>query len=150
MRSGYTITPITVTSYSHPRVFTTGLWTEGVASNYLMSDGGRVDYDFYNDTRSLSGPRGRPDPALGDRALLVDFADGSTVDGTVGCRIAAGSAPLASAALEPGAHSVEMPTWDAGRKDVRSTPIELTMLTRLGSLNPLGFGSLSTMLLMAA
>jgi hypothetical protein len=80
MGSGYTITPITVTSYSHPRVFTTGLWTEGVASNYLMSDGGRVDYDFYNDTRSLSGPRGRPDPALGDRALLVDFADGSTVD----------------------------------------------------------------------
>jgi hypothetical protein len=148
--SGYTITPSAVTSYSHPRVFTTGLWTEGVASNYVMSDGGRVDYDFYKDTLSLSGPRGRPDPALGDRALLVDFADGSMINGTVGCRIAAGSAPLASAALEPGAHSVEMPTWDTGQKDVRSTPIDTKLTTRLGtSLGMLGvtFSSAQSMLL---
>ncbi|HEX2685370.1 MAG TPA: hypothetical protein VHN14_02065 [Kofleriaceae bacterium] len=124
---GYTITPSGVASFSLPRVFTTGLWTEAKVNNYVPSDGATIDFDFFNAT-SLSGTKGRPDPALGDRALLVDYV----IDGGSGCRVAAGSAALASAAIQPGVHSVQTPTWDAGRKTVAGAPVDFKFVTRLG------------------
>ena len=129
---GYRITPVTPPgSYTFPRVFTTGLWTEGVAT----PSGTSVDYDFSGATSS-SGPNGRPDPTLGDHALVVDYiADGST-----GCRIAVGSAALGSAAIQPGVHTTQMPTWDAGRKPVMGAPVAFTFITRLGT----GLGKLQT------
>ena len=78
---GYQITPPNApATYTFPRVFTTGLWTEGSASH----NGTTVDYDFSNAT-SLSGAKGRPDPSFGDHALLVDYI----TDGN-GCRVAVG------------------------------------------------------------
>lgn len=124
---GYTATPSNPPAgYGFPRVFTTGLWTEGVAA---IPTGAAVDFDFFNAV-SLSGPKGRPDPILGDRAFVVDF----TVDGGSTCTIASGSAALPSAAIQAGAHSPEAVLWDSGRKTVASTPINVTApLTRLVS-----------------
>jgi hypothetical protein len=118
--SGYTITPPGVASYTSPRVSTTGLWTEGVVNNYSPSDGAKIDFDFFNAV-SLSGAKGRPDPALGDRALLVDYI----TDPGSRCRIAVGSAVLGSAALEPGVHTADTPTWDARRTMVVISSIDL-------------------------
>lgn len=141
--SGYTITPggpSAVTSYSHPRVLTTGMWSEGcVVGNCTMSNGGKIDYDFYSNATYLIGARGRPEPTLGDRALLVDYVDGNSMEGSVGCRIAAGSATLASAALEPGMHTVQTPTptWDSGRRDVMGAAVDLRFVARLAGLGKL-------------
>jgi len=138
---GYQITPPNPpTSYMFPRVFTTGLWTEGIASR----NGPTVDYDFSNAT-SLSGPRGRPDPSLGDHALLVDYvADGN------GCRIAAGSAALDSAAIQAGTHTVQTPPWNTTTEAVMSDQVSFTTVTRLigglGKLHVMFNGPLSAQL----
>jgi hypothetical protein len=134
--SGYTVTPVGVTGYSHPRVLTTGMWSEGcVISGCTMSSGATINYDFYSNATYLSGGRGRPDPTLGDRALLVDYIDGSSADASVGCRYAAASAVLPSAALDPGMYTVQTPapTWDSTRTDVMGTGVDVTFPSRLGT-----------------
>jgi len=132
--SGYAITPSGApTSYGIPRVFTTGLWSEGIVNP--RPTGATIDYDFSNAT-SLSGATGRPDIALGDQALAVDYI----VDGTTTCRIATGAAPVVPATIQAGMHSAMTATWDAGRKDVKSDAIDVTFITRLNA----GLGKLGT------
>jgi hypothetical protein len=129
---GYTITPSNPPgSYTFPRVFTTGLWTEGIVSP--PPTGATIDYDFVN-ASSLSGATARPVPALGDQALVVDYV----IDAGTGCRIAVGSAPIVPATIQAGAHSVMTSTWDAGRKDVKSDTVNFTFLMRLND----GLGNL--------
>jgi hypothetical protein len=123
---GYAITPTGVAGFNLPRVLTTGLWTEGVINNYAAADGAKIDFDFFNAV-SLSGAKGRPDPALGDRALLVDYL----VDSSSRCRIATGTATLESAALEPNLHTALTPPWDTSSELVTSTPVNFDYLTRL-------------------
>jgi len=111
---GYQITPSNPpASFMSPRVFTTGLWTEGTASH----NGTTVDYDFSSAT-SLSGAKGRPDPTLGDRALLVDYLD-SPIN-AAGCRVAVGSAALDSAAIQTGVHTTQTPPWNTTSQVVMS------------------------------
>jgi len=121
---GYTITPSNPpVSYTFPAVLTTGLWTHGfIPSNPV---GATVDYDLGN-ASSLSGAMGRPDPALGDRALLVDYA----VDSSNQCRVAIGSAAF-SAAVQPMMHTVQTPTWDASRTGVACPPVNDAFRARL-------------------
>lgn len=122
---GYAITPTGVASFNAPRVITTGLWTEGVLNNYdAARDGANIDFDFFNAV-SLSGPKGRPDPAQGDRALLVDYL----VDGK-NCLTSVGSATLGSAAIEPGIHTAQMPPWDTSSEQVMSAPVDVAYLGR--------------------
>ena len=141
MGGGYRITPLNPpTSYTLPRVFTTGLWTEGLAN----PSGTTVDYDFSSAT-SLSGASGQPKPSLGDHALLVDYImDGSN------CRVAVGSGALISAAIQAGMHSPATPTWDSARKTVMSDPVDFKFVTRLttglGKLESTFSGPLSTQL----
>jgi hypothetical protein len=112
-------------------VFTTGLWTEGIIAPTPPPP--TIDYDFAGAT-SLSGATGSPDPSLGDQALVVDYIN----DPTIGSRFAVGSAPIAPATLQTGMHSVLTPTWDAGRKEVKSDVVDLTFITRLND----GLGTL--------
>ncbi len=143
---GYQITPANApAAYTFPRVFTTGLWTEGTASY----NGATVDYDFSSAT-SLSGSLGRPDPSLGDHALLVDYV----ADAGSGCRIAVGSAVLASAALEPNMHTMQTPPWNTSNEVVMNTPVDGPSITRLtkalGKLESSFNGPLSVLLFGAA
>jgi hypothetical protein len=109
-------------------VLTTGLWTDGAATARPPPNDTTADYAFEGAT-SLSGKRGRPDPARGDQAFLVDYLTDSS------CRVAAGSVRLDSAALEGNVHTPQTPTslWDAGRKSVASSPIDLAFLLRLAT-----------------
>jgi hypothetical protein len=123
--SGYIATPSNPpASYARPRVFTTGLWTEGLVQPAPAPGAIAIDYDFAS-AISLSGPRGRPDPVAGDLGFVVD------IDLTVesGCAVATGSAMLASAALEPGVHSAQTVVWDAARPSVADVPINVTAPT---------------------
>lgn len=118
---GYTVTPTNPpASYTFPRVFTTGLWTEGRVVPDPTPGQQTIDHDFSRST-SLSDRKGSPDPALGDRGFVVDFI----FNGATGCTIAAGSAMLTSAALELQTHSVQTVVWDAARKSVASAPINV-------------------------
>jgi hypothetical protein len=123
--SGYTITPSSPpASYGLPRVFTTGLWTEGIILPTPPPP--TINYGFAG-AISLSGATGSPDPALGDQALVVDYIN----DVPSGCRVAVGSAPIVPPTLQAGMHSVVTPKWDAGRKAVKSDAVDLTFITRL-------------------
>jgi hypothetical protein len=128
-RSGYLATPSNPpSSFGDPRVFTTGLWTEGIA----RPSGIMADYDFFNAV-SLSGPKGRPDPAAGDRAFVVDF----TVNPTSTCQYAVGSGLLPSAQLTAEVHSAQTIPWDTGLEPVSNAAINVSKpLTRL--INALG------------
>lgn len=122
---GYTIVPENGPgTYTAPRVFTTGLWTEGVVSPLPTTS--KIEYDFAA-ALTLSGPTGRPDATRGDRALVVDFES----DSLSLCRFANGSAPIAPATIDSGAHSQVTPTWDASRKDVKTDAVPGDALTRL-------------------
>jgi len=125
--SGYTITPPSLPGggYTFPRVFTTGLWTEGTVSP--KPTGSTADYDFYNSAIAMSGANGRPDPALGDLGFLVDYV----VNAGTSCRIAVGSATL-DPALQANLHTVQTPTWDAAQKPFTSTPIDSSTIARFG------------------
>jgi hypothetical protein len=126
--SGYAITPPTPpASYHDPRVFTTGVWTEGKAT----LSGATIDYDFTTAV-SLSGAPGRPEPATGDHAVAIDFGPDPNPNPTK-CTIALGSAELDSAALEPLRHTAQTPAWDSGRKPVMSDPVGLMFIDRLGN-----------------
>ncbi|HEU0035663.1 MAG TPA: hypothetical protein VFQ53_33860 [Kofleriaceae bacterium] len=110
--SGYTITPTGYTgSHTQHAVYTTGIWTVG-AGTFVLA---QVDYDFPNNARSLSGLRGRPDPTLGDRMLLIDYGTAAP------CRQAVGSADFA-AALQMGVHTSVAPAWQTlGNRDADPT-----------------------------
>ncbi len=83
--SGYTITPMgSPPQHSLSRVFTTGIWTEGVFTG--MSSGATFSYDFPMKATSLSGRLGAPERAKGDHGVLVDFQNQD------GCRYAVGAA----------------------------------------------------------
>ena len=129
---GYTITPSNPpTSYGLPRMFTTGLWTEGVVP---PPAGQTIDYDFSN-ANPLSGPIGNPDPAMGDQALVVDY-----VLQPDGCRVGVGSAPVAPATIQAKTHSVLTGVWDSGQKVVKSDVVGLSFIARLND----GLGKLGT------
>jgi hypothetical protein len=71
MNSGYAIEPTdTPLTNSQTRVFTTGIWTEGVSGGFL---GGTFNYDFSANAVSLSGPIGAPEMAKLDHAVLAHF-----------------------------------------------------------------------------
>jgi hypothetical protein len=82
---GYTITPIgSPTQHTLTRVFTTGIWTEGVFTSTITT--AKVDYDFGAKAVSLSGPLGAPEKARSDHAVLADFKLLN------GCRVSSGTA----------------------------------------------------------
>jgi hypothetical protein len=123
--SGYTITPSGApANYTFPRVFTTGVWSEGKVPTPVPA-GATIDYDFSNSV-SLSGPKANPVMTKGDHALVVDYIN----DGTTGCRIATGSGAFAPE-LQMGAHSAVTPTWDAGRKTVMGAAVGVDFVARL-------------------
>ncbi len=83
--SGYRITPTgSPGQHTLSRVFTTGIWTEGETPMPLP--GATFDYDFGAKAQSLSGPRGAPESAAFDHAVLADFQNLN------GCRVATGVA----------------------------------------------------------
>jgi hypothetical protein len=124
---GYTITPNNnPPPYMFPRVFTTGLWTEGQV--IPAPTGTTIDYAFAN-AKSLSGTNGAPDAVAGDQALVVDYI----VDGASGCRIAVGSATLAPPTLQMAIHSAIAPVWDAARVNVMGAVVGLPFIGRLAN-----------------
>jgi hypothetical protein len=130
-RAGYTITPSNppAAGYTSPRVFTTGLWTEGQVMP--SPSGAAIDYDFAG-ANPLSGAIGRPDPARGDQALVVDYVFQPDMQKPFfGCRFGVGSAPVAPATLQVGMHSPVTASWDSGQKEVKSDPVDVTFITRL-------------------
>jgi len=127
MGSGYITAPGGATSYQQPRMFTTGLWTEGLIRNYSTADGAKIDYDFSNAV-AMSGSNGSPDAGQGDRALLIDFMTSGS------CRIAVGSAAFVPPMLMPNQHIMMMSSnWDAGTKKVSSDfiSVDLDLFDRL-------------------
>lgn len=106
---GYAVKPAGATRFTFPAILTTGLWTEGNAFIDTNDPGGTTATLNFTTAVSLSGPKGRPDPMRGDRALLVDYTAEPN-----GCRVAVGSALLGSAAVEA-MPAVQMPQWDSGR-----------------------------------
>jgi hypothetical protein len=127
--SGYTITPTGASPYTFPRVLTTGLWTDGAATARPPPNDTTADYAF-DSAIPLSGGKGRPDPTRGDRAYLVDYIPDSN------CRVANGSVRLDSAELTGGSHTVQTPNsvWDASRKLVTASAVDLTSLMRLATV----------------
>lgn len=122
---GYRVTPSNPPgSYTAPRIWTTGLWTDGLAT----PSGSAIDYDF-SAAAPLSGGPGEPDPTKGDRAYAVDFI----VDGATQCRVAVGGAPLGSAAITAGAHTAQAVTWETARKVINSGVIDIGVLDRMRS-----------------
>jgi hypothetical protein len=119
---GYLLSPQGAPSLTLPRVFTTGLWTEGTVPN---PSGGGVDYDF-SSARPLSGGKGQLDGDAGDRALLVDYR----IDAATTCRVATGAAVVSSPTLKA-PHEPSSPAWDASLGPVVSAPVELKLLDRL-------------------
>lgn len=145
---GYTVMPGNYSgTYSGPRMLTTGLWTEGLVN--IPATGSTVDYDYFN-AKSLSGSKGRPDPAQGDRAFLVDYVNDTSGSQATGCRVAAGSAALTSVAIQPGSHTTQTVTWDAGRKKLLSDSVGIEFVDRfttsLGNLHGVFSASLSALL----
>jgi hypothetical protein len=124
--AGYKVKPTGVAAFTSPEVITTGLWTTGAAR---IDTGTTVDFDFSSAT-FLSGKKGRPDPALGDSAFLVDYASGAG-----DCRVAAGSVMFDSAAVQTGVRTAQIPTvpWDAAKKAVTSDSVSLGVVGRLQS-----------------
>jgi hypothetical protein len=132
---GYTTTPVGGPTFGLddlPRVLTTGLWTEGLVD---VTPGATIDYDF-SSAVSLSGPNGRPDPARGDRAVVVDYKN----DSQSGCRTALGSAVLESAAIQPSTHTVVPSIWNAATKVARTPVVDFVFVDRLANLGTLGEG----------
>lgn len=132
---GYSVAPTgpPVAGYAGPRVLTTGLWTEGRA----QLNGSRIDYAYFNAT-SLSGGKGAPEPARGDRAFVIDYS----VD-AAGCQVAVGSAMLASAALLPEPRVPQSVPWVTHDQRPPSAIATLAVLTRLtnaiGTLHASGY-----------
>jgi hypothetical protein len=72
VNAGYSITPANAPmQYLQPRVFTTGLWTEGALPGTVS--GGTLNYDFSTKAVSLSGRLGAPEKAKADRGVLASY-----------------------------------------------------------------------------
>lgn len=125
--AGYRIKPNGAPSFTGPQMITTGLWTAGTA-RIDPSNAATILYDLA-DAAFLSGKKGRPDPALGDRAFLVDYA----APDAQGCRSASGAVMLDSAAAQTGTRTTQIPSasWDAAQKAVKSNAFDLDFVTRL-------------------
>jgi hypothetical protein len=135
--SGYAVTMTNFTfsgSHNNTSMLTTGLWTAGLTAQPV---GMIVDYDFGN-ARSLSGARGSPDAAQGDRGFVVDYAVDPDSTGVL-CNVAVGSAALGSVALAANMHTAQSVAWNTGRMPVKSELPDSDVLTRLttglGKLN---------------
>jgi hypothetical protein len=135
--SGYKVTlpNLGATPLHATSVLTTGLWTTGLTG---LPSGMTVDYDFVN-ASSLSGARGSPDAAQGDRGFLVDYQVNPDSSG-IQCTVAVGSTSLTQVALTAGAHTEQNADWDTLRRPVTSELPGTTLFTRLG----LGLGALHT------
>lgn len=122
---GYTVTTSPPASYVAPRIWTTGLWTDGLATPTAP---GTVDYDF-STAVALSGSKGNLDPRL-DRGFLVDF----DVDAGSGCQRAVGAAQLSAVALTAGAHTAQTVSWDTRQRPVISDPVGFDFIDRLATV----------------
>lgn len=72
VNAGYAITPTGASlQYNQPRVFTTGLWTEGVVPGTFS--GTTFNYDFSTKAVPLSGRLGAPEKARVDRGVLASY-----------------------------------------------------------------------------
>jgi len=132
--AAYKIRPNGAPAYANPSVVTTGLWTEGVGRLDLGDPShATIDYAFTR-AASLSGRKGRPDPARGDRAFLLDY-----IVGTMGlerdCQLGVGSVMLDSSAVQTGTPTAQTPAtvWDTGRSDIATTPFTVEHAVRLGN-----------------
>jgi hypothetical protein len=137
--SGYTdmvANTFMFTDMDNPEVLTTGLWTAGLtvmpAPNTKM-----VDYDFAN-AASLSGPKGSPETARGDRGFVVDYKNNPDKNG-IQCNVAIASTALTDLALSGTGHTVQSTLWDTRRADVNSDLPDAFVVGRLttglGALN---------------
>jgi hypothetical protein len=126
---GYVITPVgSPAQHTLTRVFTTGLWTEGVFTGTLS--GATVNYDFGAKARSFSGPLGAPENAKVDHAVLADFRN------SLGCRVTSGVAAfvvpdMVAGSLTPPAMQ---PTYLSADKQVRLTLAGTSIDARLQGL----------------
>jgi hypothetical protein len=137
--SGYQVTTThTFSATDNTNVLTTGLWTTGVTS---PPSGKVVDYDFSSAT-PLSGAKGSPDAAQGDRGLLVDYQVDPDKTNNVLCNVAIGSAALTQLALTAGGHTAQNVVWDIARRPVTSELPDTLVFGRL--IN--GLGSLNTVI----
>lgn len=134
--SGYQVTTTHLFVGPHnTSVLTTGLWTTGVTD---PPTGMVVDYPFSR-AMSLSGDRGSPDAARGDRGFIVDYAvdpDGKNIL----CNVAVGSAALTELTLTSAGHTMETATWDTARRPVTSELPDSGVFARLTA----GLGALNT------
>jgi hypothetical protein len=130
---GYTITPVgSPTQHTLTRVFTTGLWTEGVFTSPINT--ATVDYNFGAKAVSLSGPLGAPDSAHADYAVLSDFKIQN------GCRISSGVAAFPVPDMVGGTLTppTPQPTYVGADKQVRLSltgpqPIDARLQGLLGT-----------------
>ena len=118
-------------------LFTTGLWTAGLTE---APSGSMIHYDFPDAAVSLNGPRGGPDDAHGDRAVVLESMRNPDANGVL-CTAAIGSATLASVALTTIGPTPESIPWDTKRTKVMSEVPDITVLGRLTT----GLGKLNTM-----
>jgi hypothetical protein len=103
--SGYTITETgAAPTVQTARVFTTGLWTEGLVPSADFS-GFSMNYDFSN-SQSMSGSLGSPIPGEGDHAIAISYA----TDGN-GC-LASNGAIQFDPTLQANVHSAVTSAWD--------------------------------------
>jgi len=122
---GYTTTPAGGPQYTatdFPRVLTTGLWSDGPVT--VTPPSAEIDYDFAG-ARWLTSVKGSPDPARGDRALVVDYQVSDS------CRRAVGSAEIDMAALSTAGHSVVASTWSSAVTTLPNAPVGSPLLGRL-------------------
>lgn len=129
MGSGYTVTTSPPATYTAPRIWTLGRWTDGEAN--VIAPAGTVDFDFAN-AKALAGAwdTGTMDPAL-DRAFLVDLAvDQINIPMDISCTIVVGAAALGMVDLAA-TRTRQTVSWDTQRKAVLSDPLGFEFIDRL-------------------
>lgn len=143
--SGYNVTLTnfafpTTGPVHNPGVLTTGLWTFGQTAKpvNITTSSSAIDYDFGN-AASLSGAKGSPVAAQGDRAFLVDYVNNPDNKGIL-CNVAVGSTALDQLALTAAPHTTQTALWDTLRRPVTSELPDLSSFVRLSA----GLGALST------
>jgi hypothetical protein len=144
--SGYNVTLTnfafpTTGPVHNPSVLTTGLWTSGQAAKPVNNPTGTssvIDYDFGNAT-SLSGAKGSPVAAQGDRGFVVDYVNNPD-NNMILCNVAVGSTALDQLALSGTGHTPQTALWDTLRQKVTSELPDLSSFVRLSA----GLGALST------
>jgi hypothetical protein len=122
--AGYAIAPTgTAGPFTEPRVFTTGMWSEGAVPGFVAGSAAQVDYGL----ASAVGLAGAPAQLrAGDGALLLDFRR----DATTGCRVAVGGAVLADP-VPQAPHATATPRWETMAYSFDDPPLGTTQLTRL-------------------